>query len=623
MKTPSLRVDIQALRALAVMAVVINHMHAEWLPGGYLGVDIFFVLSGFVITRLLQKQFEDQGKLLLTTFWLQRLARIVPAYVVMLGTVGLLTALIFLPNNFKEFHVSWLSSLGFLSNHFFAEYGDYFSPAVSEQPLLHTWSLAVEMQYYLLFPVLFWMAVRWKAIWLLPMAAVLSAFVAVLLWQQSTDTQALYYTLALRVPEFLVGAVLAAHALPQRVGEAWRKLFVVVGMVVIGASLWFVGANRFEPIAAYALCLGVGLVLWADLQFGVWHSTCRLAVVQWLGGLSYSIYLWHWPLLAWVHYIYADLYWTLGWVVVYMLSTLVLAYVSWRWVENRFRFAWKQASMSTQPPLSWQRRFWARWSLWAIIPAALGPVAFATPLNKTVPDLPIELTRYADPQTICHGYIRNNCVRGAMPAGMLLFGDSHAAMLNHTADHMAAHLGFGVEVISASSCIPLEGFSVDGLRGLQRELCIKQIEALKNKLHLYPTLVLAGKWSMHVNNPGFATALNRFLNKSAQRGQKVLVLSQIPLLDTNPRRLWRLHYWGLGAKTRINQRYLTANQALAELVTKYPHVTILRIDALQFFEDVPFNDQQIVYMDRHHLNQAGAIKLSDDLFFVVQDYVRR
>ena len=143
------RNDIQALRAFAVLAVVICHMNPAWLPGGFLGVDIFFVISGFVITKLL---LGKDKKISITNFWLQRLFRILPAYFVMLIVVVTLAAIIFLPENFSQFVKSWQKSLLFISNKYFAGYGDYFSPALAEQPLLHTWSLAVEMQFYLLYP---------------------------------------------------------------------------------------------------------------------------------------------------------------------------------------------------------------------------------------------------------------------------------------------------------------------------------------------------------------------------------------------------------------------------------------------------------------------------------------
>ena len=155
---------------MAVLGVVICHMNPAWLPGGYLGVDVFFVVSGFVITHWLQ---EKQQGMNLTNFWVQRILRIVPAYLVMLTVVATLTALIFLPENFQQFGKSWLKSLLFISNQYFASYGDYFSPSLQEQPLLHTWSLAIEMQFYLLYPVLFLLLRQSRQLWVIPVLSAL------------------------------------------------------------------------------------------------------------------------------------------------------------------------------------------------------------------------------------------------------------------------------------------------------------------------------------------------------------------------------------------------------------------------------------------------------------------
>jgi peptidoglycan/LPS O-acetylase OafA/YrhL len=181
----SVRSDIQTLRALAVLAVVVGHMNPAWLPGGYLGVDMFFVISGFVISQMLIKA-QAAGAVDLRAFWLQRVWRIVPAYVVMLAVVGWVTALLFLPKNFQEFQQSWWHALGFLSNQFFAGYGDYFSPTVVEQPLLHTWSLAVEMQYYVVFPLAFVVMSRWGVLKILPWVFVLALALAEWWWRSAT-----------------------------------------------------------------------------------------------------------------------------------------------------------------------------------------------------------------------------------------------------------------------------------------------------------------------------------------------------------------------------------------------------------------------------------------------------
>jgi peptidoglycan/LPS O-acetylase OafA/YrhL len=196
------RSDIQALRAIAVLAVIVCHMNPEWLPGGYLGVDIFFVISGFVITELISRQGVDFK---FSSFWISRFFRIFPAYAFMLTFVALGAAIIFLTDNFSQFGESWARSVFFFSNQYFANYGDYFSPALAEQPLLHTWSLSVEMQFYLIYPVLLLFLLWLRKLWLFGVLVFTGFLLAHLYWIYSENTASLYYSLFIRVPEFILG----------------------------------------------------------------------------------------------------------------------------------------------------------------------------------------------------------------------------------------------------------------------------------------------------------------------------------------------------------------------------------------------------------------------------------
>lgn len=141
-----MRLDVQGLRAVAVLAVLAYHMNSTWLPAGFVGVDVFFVISGFIITPLLT---EPGQKIHLAAFYLNRIKRIVPAYAVMLALVSVVSSMLFLTADFEFFHQSLKSAAIFASNLYFADFGSYFAPRAEELPLLHTWSLAIEMQFYL------------------------------------------------------------------------------------------------------------------------------------------------------------------------------------------------------------------------------------------------------------------------------------------------------------------------------------------------------------------------------------------------------------------------------------------------------------------------------------------
>ncbi len=154
-KRLSFRADIQGLRAIAVLAVMLFHANRQVLPGGFVGVDVFFVISGFLITAILLKQKESSDFsfiLTLKQFYIGRIKRIAPAYYMLLAVVTIISAIILIPKDYQFFHESLHDSLWFASNQYFASFGNYFAPKSDELPLLHTWSLAIEMQFYLLYP---------------------------------------------------------------------------------------------------------------------------------------------------------------------------------------------------------------------------------------------------------------------------------------------------------------------------------------------------------------------------------------------------------------------------------------------------------------------------------------
>ncbi|MFP2770653.1 acyltransferase family protein [Oceanisphaera sp. KMM 10153] len=224
MSNTAYRQDIQGLRAIAVLAVMTFHLNPVWLPGGFVGVDIFLVISGFLISSiLLHKNAKPEYQLLSTLnyFYSSRLKRIAPAYFTVLIVVTLLAAVLFLPADFATYRGGLKKSAWFNSNSYFATFGDYFAPANHEQPLLHTWSLAIEIQFYLIAPFVFLLLPKRMLNWLLPSTIVFLTIYAEYRLQQGIE-QATYYSLIARLPAFFLGA--------------WAAL-------LIGKSNWIAGGG--------------------------------------------------------------------------------------------------------------------------------------------------------------------------------------------------------------------------------------------------------------------------------------------------------------------------------------------------------------------------------------------
>ncbi len=215
MSTTHYRSDIQGLRAIAVLAVMLFHYNPAWLPGGFVGVDVFLVISGYLIVRiLLQKKSQPDYRMAATLryFYTSRIKRIAPAYFAMLVLVSLVTAILFVPQDLAVYKKGLSYAAWFHSNSYFAVFGDYFAPASYEQPLLHTWSLAVEIQFYLLAPFLILLLSRSSLKWVLALLCLGLTAVAQYRLSVLGVQQATYYSLYARLPEFFAGGLVAQCA---------------------------------------------------------------------------------------------------------------------------------------------------------------------------------------------------------------------------------------------------------------------------------------------------------------------------------------------------------------------------------------------------------------------------
>jgi hypothetical protein len=234
------------------------------------------------------------------------------------------------------------------------------------------------------------------------------------------------------------------------------------------------------------------------------------------------------------------------------------------------------------------------------------PWVAARSINASVPQLTLEQSRYADPKSICHGHADVSCVRGQGVPQILLMGDSHAAMLNHTADAMASVLGQSFTVMSASSCLPLPSMGFDALSPDAQASCLAQTALVEEAMKRHAVLVLAGKWSLHAQNTSLEPSLRRFFVTAAGQAQRVVVLAQIPKIHLDPRRVWRLHHLGITLEPRLDAKAEEANEAMALFVRQFAGVHWLDVTDAPMFATVPIHQGQDLYMDRHHFNEWGA-----------------
>jgi peptidoglycan/LPS O-acetylase OafA/YrhL len=334
------RREIDGLRAVAVLPVVLFHAGIGPFAGGFVGVDVFFVISGYLITSIIVDE-KQAGRFSLAGFYERRARRILPALFLVMTVCLPFAWWWLLPNDRHDFARSLIAVATFSSNVLFYRESGYFDTAAELKPLLHTWSLAVEEQYYLLFPLL--ILTVWRCgIRRLAQTIAILALVSLLLAQWGLDRHpaAAFFLLPSRLWELALGALVALYLLDRPLAgpsRGWSDAGAIAGLAMIGVAVFgYDGSTPFPGVAALLPTVGTALVIvfatpatWTGRLLG--HR-----VLVGIGLLSYSTYLWHQPLLAFArHRLAGEVPVWLLWALV--AASLALAYVTWRFVEQPMR----------------------------------------------------------------------------------------------------------------------------------------------------------------------------------------------------------------------------------------------------------------------------------------------
>lgn len=331
------RREIDWLRALAVLAVIFFHARFPFFTGGFVGVDVFFVISGYLITSIILADMQS-GHFSILGFYERRARRILPALFCLLAVTVAIAPFLLLPKELADFSQSVTHVVLFVSNVYFYNNTGYFDTAAELEPLLHTWSLAVEEQYYIVFPVILLILWRWNRALILPVLSAIA--VASLAYSQreiSSNVYAAFFLAPSRIWELLAGALVASHGHRIRSFPALAQWGSLAGLVLILYAVLFYGnSTPFPGLHALIPVIGTALVIqFASPATWIGRALGSKALVG-IGLISYSAYLWHQPLFAFARReSIAEP--SVAVFAVLTLATLGLAYVSWRFVERPFR----------------------------------------------------------------------------------------------------------------------------------------------------------------------------------------------------------------------------------------------------------------------------------------------
>ncbi|EMW0511787.1 acyltransferase [Enterobacter mori] len=331
------RADIDGLRAIAVLLVVLYHAKLP-VPGGFIGVDVFFVISGFLITMIMDKEIRE-GRFTYSSFYTRRIKRLVPAFAFMLAILFFYCSYYLMPEDLLSFSKSAVLSLFGISNFYFFFNTNYFDSSVSE-PLLHTWSLSVEEQFYLFWPFILMAIYKSKksSVKVIIFAALFISSLLASQYYAINSKNMAYMMLPFRFFELMTGAIVAIkfRTLSQAIGQYRATPFIGLALI-LASAFWLNDESIFPGFGALPACLGTAILLSSGFNAGWCNRLLTCSPVVYVGKVSYSWYLWHWPFI--ILAVYRDIQLTPlnAWTLV--ICSFLMASVSYHFVEQPFRKA--------------------------------------------------------------------------------------------------------------------------------------------------------------------------------------------------------------------------------------------------------------------------------------------
>ncbi|GCL66254.1 acyltransferase family protein [Pseudaquabacterium pictum] len=648
------RPEIDGLRAVAIVPVVLYHAGVPGFGGGYVGVDVFFVVSGFLITGILLRALQA-GQFSLLLFYERRIRRLLPALVAVLVASTAAASWLLFPTELNGFGRSLAATALFLANVHFMRDAGYFAAPAESQPLLHMWSLAVEEQFYLLFPLVLAAGWRWFRPRLLAVMLVLAALsFAYALWLLAHKPDHAFYATPSRAWELLVGVALAMvtlHRRPRRViGPRTASALTLLGLALICVPVaTYSETTRFPGAMALPPVMGAALVLLAAPDSDRLISRLLTnAPVRLTGLMSYSLYLWHWPVIVFCKTLAIQPL-TAGQTALMLAAVVALALCSWRFIEQPFR----RGGSATGPG----RVIVAGAAAMAVsllvgvglargdgFPGRFQPEALALLRARTDLGTAADCRPLAPPRRPVDGRLCKLGAEGGALPSFVVWGDSHAETLFPAFNAAAAQAGASGVAFMRRGCPPLVG-----VRQLRDRLadCPETAEAFFRYLADHPhvrQVVLVARWAVYAmghrfrqepgpavfigdgfdaapstagNRPVFERGLVRSLDRLAALGVQVTVVAQVPETEhLVPLALARAVALQRTVDLAPAQQDYQARQAVVEALFQQHlpprQVAVLRPASVLCPADrcAVVIDGAPVYRDTNHLTRSGALALT-------------
>lgn len=611
------RPDWDGLRAVAILSVLLCHAGLGF-PGGFVGVDLFFVLSGFLITRLILKDL-DQGSFSLAAFGERRLRRILPA----LGLVTVFTLvagyLFMAPAANHALGQSAIALFALVPNFYFWWQTGYFSEEAASKPLLHTWSLGVEEQFYLFVAVLFLVLQRYQKVqqarWWLGGLAVCSFGLGLVM--VSKNPSAGFFLLPSRAWELCAGSLLVfLPTLSATIPRILREVLSLVGFgMILFCSILYDQNTPFPGLAALVPVIGTILLLWTGEGIGqsLVHRLLSLPWMVLIGRISYPLYLWHWPILALVNYSSFDPPSPMGRLGLLGLS-FFLSLLTYYFLELPIR------SRRLLPrPITFIGYSGAMGVVVLLAVVILSPYSGVgsdfSPDENGIKQTALRDEKYL-PNVDGNGELEGNLKKygavGASPE-ILIWGDSHAMAVLPAIESLCDENNMSALAATRYLTPPLGNYPPDD----ETRFNNKVLEYLK--IHPMRAVILAGRWNSYLTDGALQDQLLETVDQIQAMGIKVFFLKDVPhfsyhvprIIALNTTRKFEIHRLGV---SRIE--YETMNPYYESIVPELDNRGVQILDPAPYFaqgEDhdlfLPFDANGIFYRDSDHLTTHGALAI--------------
>lgn len=620
MSINTFRNDINGLRAYAVILVVLFHFQIFGFSAGYLGVDIFFVISGYLMTKIIIEKLYKQ-QLSFTDFYLARIVRIFPALLFLIVFLTILGWFIFIPEDFKNFAKDARYSLTFLSNDlYYRQAGDYFAADTHDKALLHTWSLSVEWQFYLLFPLLLFIYAKFdkklKYIGIF-LSLILIASLSFSTLMTAKDTMYGFFKLTTRTWELVAGGLVYYYFNNKQLTAPLQKLSEGLGFTFILLSLVLYDQNTPWPsFLALLPVMGTMLILIANRQNSIFTQA---KFIQNIGSASYSIYLWHWPVFFLLNYFFIKLNF-----ISLSLSlglSLLLGWLSYKYIEG-------------------SRKSLQKLKKGHIYLLFISTLLLLYPIYKHIEEnglasreksnTPSNLDKMQMPSVEngwCFYNIKDNHNLKVGSQGFecsiaseqknaksaLLFGDSFAGHNSPFWDQIGKKLNLNIQAITTNWCYPSLNKEFTGNKqSTAYQQCLLNREYLSKHIDQYDVLIFAGRWSDIVQQ-NQQNGFSELLKVAEKHHKKVIVMSEPYAFNKNISLLFKRAMWlhrDLNLQSYMNNPKATeqkrATKIINEIVSKHPNTIFLTQQEL-FRSDQMATDTIPYSLDGRHISIIGSL----------------